>query len=275
MRLRKGQKSYAVEQCKAIFVTTNNRLSYNIKHFYGQNDSNSIISPVISDYVLTTIQWIKNPDIYPSLPKKRIIADCVASLQPTERAIKAYLKKIKTLNDNGQISDENYYLLRTSEAKDIMMDKSLGDEEVITNIDYNELAGLTKQRIGEEKDQIIKQQEMIINENKKALEQKENEKKSLLDIQARKEQKQRSISRMLSFVFHAFMVIVATGLFLFGQYYVINHLETQNFSITQNWIGTAFLYIIPLLGFWGIGFWFLVKKSHSKVQRLIYGLLYN
>lgn len=275
VRLRQGQKSHVVEKCKALFVTTNNRLSYYTKQYFEQEDSRNFISPIISDYVLTTIQWIKNPNVHPNLPKKRIIADCIASVQPTERVIKGYLDKIKTLKESGQISNEKYYLLRTSEAREIIMDKTLGDEDVITNIDYQELAELAKQKIGEEKDNIIKQQEAIIEESNKALEQKEKEKKSILEQQSHKVKKQKLITRKISVIVHFTVTIILSGLFLWVQYTVLNKLDDRELSILQNGLVVASYYILPLLSFWGFGFWYAVKESHERLQLFLFNFLYN
>lgn len=91
------------------------------------------MSPCLTDYTLTNLLWLKKPTAAPDLPRKRIIADCYAATRPTESLWRLYLEQIEKLNQRGEVSSEDYYLLCYSmEAESALMDATLGDEKAFT-----------------------------------------------------------------------------------------------------------------------------------------------
>lgn len=87
----------------------------------------------IVDHYLTTLVWLKKPMRAPDLPRKRIIADCYAAMNPPPHLWKRYLQEIERLQKKGDISDEDYYLLRySSEASNALMDTTLGGGQPFT-----------------------------------------------------------------------------------------------------------------------------------------------
>lgn len=132
-RLRRGQSSTRLERCHAIFVTTNNALVRASKTFFG---SEGLSDPTCVPHcqnldLFTTMVWLKRPLGSPNLPRKRIIADCYAALNPSDRLWRKYLSEIVRLFERGDIGKEDYDLLRLSnDARMALMDITLGDEDV-------------------------------------------------------------------------------------------------------------------------------------------------
>lgn len=164
VRLRKGNNSSDIERSKAIFVTTNNRLSYVASQYFKKDQPQHLISPIISDYILTTTQWIKNPSVHASLPQKRIIADCIAALQPSDRLISKYKEKIEEMKKQGLIDENQYLLLRTAQAHEVLMGKTFGDEDALQNVDIIELSDLTIEKIREQDKEALDKNELKIKE---------------------------------------------------------------------------------------------------------------
>lgn len=274
IRLRKGNKSCNVETCKAVFITTNTSLSYHTKQIIAGYNDTSNIPPVMDDYALTTIQWIKNPDINPDLPRKRIIADCVAAMQPPERLVKRYLERLNLLKVENKITDEDYYLLRVAgESRELMMEQTQGDEQALTNLDFKELAELTKAKIGEMKDQIIETQQQIIQDKENDIQQKEEEKKKLLLEEENRKIKQQNVSRKISIISHTIISIIISALFVWGQKWALNYAQENN--LLNNSVIIVFMYIFPLLSFWGIGVAYIIPKSHRFLTNKVYKGLYQ
>ena len=96
-RLRQGRFPPHLETCSAIFVTTNHTLAYASSLYFRKAEGSNSIEAVphcISDHVLTTLLWLKKPLSAPDLPRKRIIADCYAALNPPDSLWRRFLTEI-------------------------------------------------------------------------------------------------------------------------------------------------------------------------------------
>jgi len=150
MRFRKGQSFYRIENCRAIFVTTNKTLIRTSYEFFNKDYLGSI-GACISDQALTTLLWLKMPDDLPELPRKIIIADCYAFTQPSDRLWNAYLQEINKLEKDNRISKDDYFILRYDlQVKNAVMERTLGDENVITEDSIPEILEIRKMEIQEE-----------------------------------------------------------------------------------------------------------------------------
>jgi len=159
MRLRHSADYYFVEECKAIFITTNNALVRLSRDYFYQDATSAAVPPCMTDYLLTNLLWLKKPLKAPNLPRKRIIADYYAATQPQERFWKLYLAEIEKLKQSNHITPDDYYLLRYSqEAKSALMDVTLGGAEPFSQGTVPEILSLVRSRIQNEKEEEIKQQ---------------------------------------------------------------------------------------------------------------------
>jgi len=115
--------------------------------FFRGVDSESSVSPCLSDYALTNILWLKKPLAAPDLPRKRIIADYYAATKPDEYLWKRYVEEVKKLEAGGTVTPEDYYMLRYSpEAEDDLMRITAGEEEAITQVTVEEMLELARLR---------------------------------------------------------------------------------------------------------------------------------
>lgn len=127
-RLRKGEEFYSLENCRAIFVTTNDRLVRTSREFFYKDAAPNAIPPCISDYTLANTLWLKKPTSAPALPRKRIIADCYAALQPADELWTAYHKEVGRLQESGKVKEDDYFLLRYAVgSKTMLMDLTMGE----------------------------------------------------------------------------------------------------------------------------------------------------
>jgi hypothetical protein len=133
-RLRKGNIYIRIEECKAIFVTLNKELAESTRE-YGEFKYQTGTAPLcVTDYEITTLVWLKDPTISPSLPRKRLIADSYASIQPDDLIWKKYLTAISNFEKQKKITSEQYFILRHSiQAKNELMEHIKGDEKVFVD----------------------------------------------------------------------------------------------------------------------------------------------
>jgi len=126
-RLRDGEFPLRLETARAVFVTTNGDLARVANSFFRQNYRDFMVPLCLSDYVLTTLAWLKKPTAAPALPNKRIIADAYAALNPPDNLWRMYLQEIGRLHENKDIMPEDYHLLRLStQSKRLLMDMTVG-----------------------------------------------------------------------------------------------------------------------------------------------------
>ncbi len=138
-RLRRGQFPPHIEACSAIFVTTNRSLARAGLRFlteeYGEEfaDIAHAVPACILDEHFTALVWLKQPSRAPDLPRKRIIANCYAALNPSNDLWKLYLHEIDRLQKAGELSEDDFTLLRFSTVvRSAVMDATFGDPEAFT-----------------------------------------------------------------------------------------------------------------------------------------------
>jgi hypothetical protein len=135
-RLRRGEIYGNVESCRAIFATTNSVMARAVRGFFRDEYKeyrDGAVSHCIVDHYLTTLVWLKKPMKAPDLPRKRIIANCYAAMNPPGHLWERYLREIERLQKRGDISEEDCYLLRYSpEASNALMTTTLGGSQPFT-----------------------------------------------------------------------------------------------------------------------------------------------
>ncbi len=190
MRLRHGRDYFVVEECKALFVTTNNSLVKVARDFFYDESPLNAVPPCIPDYVLTNLLWLKRPLRAPDLPRKRIIADCFAATQPEESLWRRYLVEIEKLKQQGRITSDNSYFLRASlEAKSALMEITLGEEEAFTQGTVPEILEIVRSHIQKEKDEEVMKEKEMRQEAEQAMESfatKERERRIHIKVRAQR-----------------------------------------------------------------------------------------
>lgn len=202
MRLRRGQEFFFLEECKALFVTTNNALVRFSRDFFYQESTLGAVPPCLPDYVLTNLLWLKKPLKAPDLPRKKVIADYYAAIQPEERLWVRYLAEIDKLEQIGRFTADDYYLLRYSlEAKSALMEITLGEEAVFTEGTPMEILTLVRSQIQQEKDaEISKQIELRKAAEKEVENVNARDRDRLSQIKFRSQQYAKFIAKMLQYI---------------------------------------------------------------------------
>lgn len=132
-RLRRGRLHRNIESCRAVFITTNSALARASARFF-KEEYEGITAPLcILDHVFASLVWLKCALEAPDLPRKRIIADCYAAMKPQDDLWKKYLDEMDRLEEGGDVSEEDYHILRSSmEARSALMEVTLGDTNAFT-----------------------------------------------------------------------------------------------------------------------------------------------
>ena len=130
-RLRRGRRFQDVEGCRAIFVTTNTKLVEATRQHFSYDAGE--VSLAITDYALANLLWLKDPAVASSLPRKQLIANAYAAMQPSESLWQLYLEEIASLQEEGEVTEEDYMLLRYSlSSKYALMNLTHGQLDAFT-----------------------------------------------------------------------------------------------------------------------------------------------
>lgn len=146
VRLRRGNSFIPIEECRAIFVTSNRSLAYCARRYDEFNYQAGTAPLSVTDYELTNLVWLKDPSIAPNLPRKRLIADFMAAIQPNEQLWTKYLDCIAQLEQQNKLSDDQYFVLRHSiQARSELMEITLGDETVFSEGTVSEVLAVIEE----------------------------------------------------------------------------------------------------------------------------------
>lgn len=148
--LRRGKSYKKIEQCKALFVTTNRRLAYSAqKHI---NDIGNTVPLLINDLDLTTLLWLKSHKRHSDLPTLKLIETARLSLEPTEQIREAIVRKIEQFKSEPAVTEEraaSYRQLMYTE-KERVMELIGANPENVPNIQLNDLERLSRQHYNAE-----------------------------------------------------------------------------------------------------------------------------
>ena len=127
---KKVARTYS--QAKYIFVTTNTTLAYISRKYLQQNNKNyeHKIYPCLTDVFLGTNIWLNAPvELVEDFSQKKLLADCMAILQPSDQLITQLLSSIEHCFADKTISESQYYLLKMKAFENnYLMNRTLSDE---------------------------------------------------------------------------------------------------------------------------------------------------
>jgi hypothetical protein len=162
IRLRASHQSQMVEECRAVFVTTNIILCRAAKDFMEKGHESDVVPPAITDHALTNLLWLKLPMEAPDLPRKRIIAACYAATQPDDALWGRYLSEIQKLRTSETVSADDYFLLRHSlQARSALMDLTLGDEKAFASGTIPEILNVVRADIQRELQETVAEERRL------------------------------------------------------------------------------------------------------------------
>lgn len=145
-RLRKGMSFRRIEDCKAIFVTSNVRLLKAAHRIL--KERNGEVTHCITSYTLSNLLWLLRPDVLPDLPRKQIIAYAYAAMQPDHGLWSKYITTMTDLKNRREIDHEDFYVYRyTQEARASLMEVTQGSGESFTEGTVREVVNAVRAKM--------------------------------------------------------------------------------------------------------------------------------
>lgn len=225
-RLRKGASYKNIEECSSIFLTCNDALVRVAKRFTNED----LVPLAVTDSSLTTILWLKRPMSSPDLPKKRIIADCYAAMEPPHSLWKKYLDEIEKLEQQGDISPDDVYLLRFSlAARDELMLLTLGDEHAFVEGTVSEILEKVKAEIRAE---VLAE----ANKERKRREEAEANLAVVSEKETHRSEKRRAFAERIARLTSRSILFIVVLLLCFGAWAAFPSGGLANASVWYRWL---------------------------------------
>ncbi|WP_214630765.1 hypothetical protein [Paenibacillus agaridevorans] len=214
-RLRGNKSYYSIEDCRALFVTTNHRLVKVANEHFNNDYKEEATPPLITDTDLTNLLWLKKPTKAPNLARKMIIANSYAALQPDEILWKKYMQELEKLKGDKSITNEDYFILRHSlDAKQALVQVTEGDSGAFAQGTVSEILEMVKEntqkklkeRIGElEGEKESSYQRVVAAEEKEQI--------RITNIKNKSNKYARLVSKGIEFIFIVFLTSVVVYTF--------------------------------------------------------------
>ncbi|MCI5157164.1 MAG: hypothetical protein D3906_01765 [Candidatus Electrothrix sp. AUS1_2] len=131
-QIREGKKKSYLENCKAIFITTNANLARLSTIFFNNQYGHSNAPVCMADHVFTSLVWMKAVKKAPNLPKDRLVANCYSALMPSDSLWTQYINEANRLKEQGAIDENDYHVLvHTITARDQLMEHAFSADDNI------------------------------------------------------------------------------------------------------------------------------------------------
>lgn len=252
IRLRNRQDFRRLERCKAIFVSSDNKLAkFNICEYYHQN--RKTIAEVILDRILTQILWAKNPQEN-RLPLFSAIAAHFRALFVDKVFWEKFHKTIIAMHKKKELTNEELSLLLYSQkTEDVLVFEE--HPEVINEAYIKEKLEFIKESSSKEKDEYerqIKEKESQLAATKEEnleLAQKINMVKDRLNSESKR--KAEIFTNIIYYTIPLVFIIIILAF-------------TNRFSRLRCYLDFFVRIIIPILVFFGISF--KTKKCKKQME---------
>jgi hypothetical protein len=147
-RLRGGRKQYRLESCCAVFVTTNYPMITITRKHFNEEYEEARIAHCYGDSAFETLMWLKKPLRAPDLPRRRLLADCLSALRPSDELWAQYAREIERLRASGEVTAEDFILLKHSlEAKSTLSELTMNDVNAFSEGTVLEVLRLSKELV--------------------------------------------------------------------------------------------------------------------------------
>ena len=263
IKLRGGRVYRRLQNCKAIFVSSDNKLTkYNFIEY--QHNHRSSITEVINDRILTQILWVKNPT-ESRLPLFSAIAAHSRALFVDRVVWKKFFDVISMMHNKNDLTSEELSLLFYSQNIEYML--IIGDNPDAINEEYiRQRVELIRIGMNKEKEEHLakmRENEFSLLSATKDIEKEKEEKMKLVEeiefIKARmnKIAKQRARTITNGFCCLAILLIILlAGLLYFSQKEYLS----------------AIVGLITIMGYFGIKpkITSYIRRMENKIENSIY-----
>jgi hypothetical protein len=131
-RLRGSTRPRDLSQVTALFVTANSSLVRAARDFFGEADRGAPVPHAMHETALTAQLWVRAPHPPPDLPRKLLIADCYAALNPGPELWERWIQHIVRLQERSAVTEEQVQnLIYHQQARSKLFEVTHGDPDSV------------------------------------------------------------------------------------------------------------------------------------------------
>lgn len=139
--LRRGNMPQTLKSAGSIFVTPNSTLAFVNKKYEDEVfEGRSYVPACLTDVFVGTLVWMQSPAKWIRINERKLIADCIAAIQPDDFFVKKMVEEAKKLKDSGKVSaDEFLAVSRSYLIQAMLMKETLGDPDAVNGTSIEEV----------------------------------------------------------------------------------------------------------------------------------------
>jgi hypothetical protein len=135
LTLRRGHRSYSIEDARVVFAATEPRLIRNTRLWWEEDESETGIAPIVHIRALANLAWLKKPSINSNFKMRELVALCTAALRPTTGTWRRFLKHLDSLKESQRLSSDEMAAIVASAMSDRLLREAEMEEDDPSDID--------------------------------------------------------------------------------------------------------------------------------------------
>ncbi|MFT6835448.1 MAG: hypothetical protein ACJA0H_001488, partial [Francisellaceae bacterium] len=185
--MREGNLINDLNKTFSVFVTPNNGLVNLANKFFQDDIPKKYIPLIVSEQWMTTMFWLKSPDLFGSLPMDQLVSSAYGLLFTDDKFWTSFVKKIEHLERSGKITEDDLIQVRwDSDLLNMVHDVSVDVGENFSDEDVFEIVEtIKKKHIADKEQEIIELEEVKNNEISTLLESLNDKEKKLNKTQVK------------------------------------------------------------------------------------------
>ncbi len=255
--LRKGIAPLTLEKAGAVLVTSNSGFARAAFRYGEKYEESREVSPVITDFSLANMAWLKAPMGAPSLPAAEVLAFSYAAFDLPRPVLEKFLTETEKLEKQGRITARDHQLLRSSAlAQEELMRLTLGEEDALTEQTITETLRRVTSEIKKEESEKYRAEQAAHRRTQEQLAEERAERKR---IQERLFWRCRRRAKGYSWAIASLVAVVLVSGILVG-------LGVSSRNALVGWILTGLFAIATLAGIVDVLVGFSIRELRSKLE---------
>jgi hypothetical protein len=276
--MREGNLINDLSKTFTVFVTPNNGLVNLANRFFQDEIPKKVIPLIVSEQWMTTMFWLKSPDLFGSLPMDQLVSSAYGLLFTDDKFWTSFVKKLEHLEKSGKITEEDLIQVRwDSDLLNMVHDVSVDVGEDFSDEDVFEIVEtIKKKHIADKELEIIELNEVKNNEIS-TLQKSLNDKDNKLN---KTQVKHENIAKYVSLI-PALFISITLGFVIFWVTLLAlpsevfpTHVKAEYQAHSITLISVVIVFMLNLLGsLFGINLITIYRGSKSFIFQKTYSFL--
>jgi predicted transcriptional regulator len=153
LTLRRGHRSYRIEDVKVVFATAASLVIQNTRLWWEGDENETGVPPIVHVRALANLAWLKRPATTPDLHLRDLVALCAAAMRPTQRTWQRFLVHLDGLQASQRLSQEQVTAIIVSAVSDRLLHDAETDEDDPNDVDAGTLDEVVDRVVAEYRSQ--------------------------------------------------------------------------------------------------------------------------